>query len=292
MRSIARAYIVLQGERYHPAYISNHKSILGSLIDIVVGTDKRQRDFRTFKISCAGSESPEVRRISRYVQETYGLEENEEADLKIHIIKIDDMWEIGIQVTPRPLSVRDYRAINMSGAMDSTIAYAVNSLGNVGTSASYLNIFSGSATLLIEAGQCYPNLRKLIGFDNNKEHLSYAIKNIKKAGLIKRIQVKEADIFDGPDLGKFDAIASDLPFGMSISKNEDLERLYKAFIKYCEEALEPNGKLVLYTSEYRLIEPIVSKSRLKIIRSLQLKFITSVGAYLKPKILVCKFKAR
>jgi tRNA G10 N-methylase Trm11 len=102
--------------------------------------------------------------------------------------------------------------------------------------------------------------------------------------------VKELDIFDKPDLGKFDAIASDLPFGMSILKGEDLEKLYETFIQYCEDVLNTTGRLVVYTSEYEIIEPILLKSKFKIIQSLQLKFITNVDAYLRPKIIVCEFK--
>jgi len=286
LRSVLRAYLVLQSDTYHPTYISNHKSILGNLIGIVVKYD----NFKTFKISCAGSDSPEVRSIVKYIQNTYRMEEGDEADLKIHIIKSEDIWEIGIQITSRPLSVRDYKIVNMSGAMDPTIAYAVNSFCNLDSACSYLNVFSGSATLLIEAAECYSNLEKLIGFDNNKKHLSLSIKNIKKAGLIKRVQVKEADIFDKPNFGTFDAIVSDLPFGMSISKNEDLEKLYTNFIQYCEDILNNGGRLVIYTSEYELIEPILLKSQFKIVQSLQLKFITNVDAYLRPKIIVCEFK--
>ncbi|MFA7216717.1 MAG: methyltransferase domain-containing protein [Candidatus Paceibacterota bacterium] len=286
LRSVARAYLVAQDSVYHPTYISNHKSVLGNLIDIVVKYDS----FNTFKISCAGSDSPEVRDTAKYIKDTYELQESEEADLKIHIIKTDDIWEMGVQITPRPLSVRDYRVVNMSGAMDPTIAYAANSFCNLESAHSYLNIFSGSATLLIEAGQCYPNLNKLIGFDNEKKHLSLSIQNIKKAGLIEKVQVKEFDIFDKPDLGKFDVIVSDLPFGMSISKGENLEKLYETFIQYCEGVLNTTGRLVIYTSEYEIIEPILLKSKFKVVQSLQLKFITNVDAYLRPKIIVCEFK--
>lgn len=286
LRSVARAYLVAQDSVYHPTYISNHKSVLGNLVDIVIKNDV----FKTFKISCAGSDSPEVRDIAKYIKDTYELQESDEADLKIHIIKTDDIWEMGVQITPRPLSVRDYRVVNMSGAMDPTIAYAANSFCNLESAHSYLNIFSGSATLLIEAGQCYPNLNKLIGFDNEKKHLSLSIQNIKKAGLIEKVQVKEFDIFDKPDLGKFDVIVSDLPFGMSISKGEDLEKLYETFTKYCEDVLNTTGRLVVYTSEYEIIEPILLKSKFKVMQSLQLKFITNVDAYLRPRIIVCEFK--
>jgi len=288
LRSVARAYLVLQGEKYHPSYISNHKSVLGYIIDFII--EGNTKNFSSFKISCAGSDSPEVKNISNYIKEKYNLTEKDEADLKIHIIKSEEVWEVGAQVTPRPLSVRDYKVANMSGAMDPTIAFAVNSFCNLEKAHSYLNIFSGSATLLIEAGQFFQNIEKLIGFDNNKKHLSISVKNLKKAGLIDKIQIKEADIFDKPDFGKFDAITSDLPFGMLISKNEDLDKLYKNFVEYCEEKLNPNGRLVIYTSEYEIIESVLAKSSFNVIQSLQLKFITNVNAYLRPKIIVCEYK--
>jgi len=288
LRSVSRAYIIVQNSKYNPLYISNHKSILGNLIEIIISGNKDK--FRTFKIICAGSDSPEVRSIAEYIQKTYGLTEKEEADMKIHIVKRDEIWEIGIQITPRPLSSRDYKIKNMSGAMDPTIAYAVNSLCELENANSYLNIFSGSATLLIEAGQCYPNLKQLVGFDNNKKYISLAIQNIKKAGLIKKIKLKEKDVFDKPDLGGFDVITSDLPFGMSISKNEDLENLYQCFIEYCQETLNHGGKLVVYTSEHEMLEKIILESKFKIIKTLELKFITSVNMYLRPKIFVCRLK--
>jgi tRNA G10 N-methylase Trm11 len=288
MKSVARSYVTARNAKYHPSYISNHKSLLGDLIRLVV--EGAPYTFSSFTMNCAGSDSPEVRSIAHYIQETHRLIESDNADLKIHIIKLEDLWEIGVQITPRPLSVRDYRVMNMRGAMNPTIAYAVNSFCRLEESLSYLNIFSGSATLLIEAGQCYPNLQKLIGFDNDKSHLSLSMRNVKSAGLIKRIQVREGSMFDKPDFGIFDAIASDLPFGMSSAKDENLEDLYKAFLEYCEEKLNPHGRLVMYTNAFEIIESLLRDSRFKIVQSLQITFITNVNAYLKPKILVCEFR--
>jgi 23S rRNA G2445 N2-methylase RlmL len=289
LRSVARAYVVVQDSKYNPLYISNHKSILGGLTEVVINNGEKNT-FKTFKITCAGSESKEVRSVAEYIKVTYGLIEKEEADMKIHIVKYDEIWEMGIQITPRPLSLRDYKIKNMSGAMDPTIAYSVNSLCGLENVSSYLNVFSGSATLLIEAGQYYSNIKQLVGFDNDKKHISLAIQNIKKAGLIKRVQLKEKDIFDKPNIGMFDVITSDLPFGMVISKNENLENLYECFIEYSQEKLNPEGKLVVYTSEHEILEKIIKKSKFKIIKTFELKFMTSVNAYLHPKIFVCRFK--
>jgi tRNA G10 N-methylase Trm11 len=288
LRSVARAYVVMQNSKYNPYYISNHKSIVGNLIEVVINASKD--GFKTFRIICAGSDSPEVRSIAEYIQRTYGLMEEEEADMKIHIINTGSTWEVGVQITPRPLSLRAYKVVHMSGAMDPTIAYAVNSLCELENANSYLNIFSGSATLLIEAGQCYPNLKTLVGFDNNKEYISLAIQNIKKAGLIRRVKLQEKDIFDKPDLGKFDVITSDLPFGMAIAKNEDLNGLYRCFLEYCQETLHHLGTLVVYISEHEMLKKSILESKFEIVKVLELKFMTAVNAYLRPKIFVCRFK--
>jgi len=285
LRSVSRVYVVLRGPKCNPLYISNHKSLLGNLVENILSKNE-VGSFQTFRIFCAGSDSKEVKEINSYIENTFKFRKALDADLKIHIIKTEDLWEVGIQITARPLSVRDYKVVNMSGAMDPTIAYSMNSLCDLENVKSYLNIFSGSGTLLIEAGLSYQNIDTLIGFDKDKEHLSLCIQNIKKAGLIKKIKVEEFDIFDNPDLEKFDVITSDLPFGMAISKNEDLEKLYNAFINYSQEHLNINGKVAVYTSEFELLEKIISKSNFEIVQEVNIKFITSEEHYLSTKILV------
>jgi len=143
---------------------------------------------------------------------------------------------------------------------------------------------------MIEAGLNYKNLEKIIGFDNNKEHLSLSIQNIKKSGLIRKIEVKEADIYDDPNLGKFDVITADLPFGMVISKNDDLKLLYKTFIKYCENNLNNNGKLGVYTSEFEIFEKLLADSRFELEKQIKLDLITNEEQYLPVKILILNLK--
>jgi 23S rRNA G2445 N2-methylase RlmL len=176
---------------------------------------------------------------------------------------------------------------HIKGGINPTVAYAMNSFCDLERSHSYLNVCSGSATLLIEAAGINKNL-KLLGFDNNNKHNSQAIQNIKKAGLITLIQIKSADVFDSPDFGMFDVITSDLPFGMQISKDEDLKKLYKAFVTYCEDKLNKEGTLAVYTSEWQLLKDILEKSKFAIIKTLNFKLSTSVGSYIYPKAFVCK----
>ena len=288
LRSVNYVNIISENPEYNPTYISKHKSILGNLINEVLRN--KTKIFKTFKISCAGSDSPEIKDIIKYIESEYKFEQSLVADLKIYMAKIGDTWEIGVQATKRPLSVRDYKVCNMSGAMDPTIAYSLNYLCGIDKKKTYLNIFSGSATLLIEAGLSSDNLDTLIGFDNNKTHLSMAYQNIRKAGLIKKIKLYEKDIYSFPNIGKFEVIVADLPFGMVISKNEDLSKLYKTFLDYSDQTLDIGGTIGVYTSEAELFKEIIKKSDFKVVNNLKLKLVTNVESYIYPEIFICKKK--
>lgn len=287
LRSIANVFIVKKDKNLHPQYLSKHKSILGNLIEITLQT--KTQVFKTFMISCAGSDSQEIKDIESYIATTYKLNKNNDADLKISIGKSNDIWELAVCLTNRPLTVRDYKISNITGAINPSIAYSMNVLCNSESAESYLNIFSGSATLLIEAGIVNPKL-KLLGFDNDGKRTAEAINNIKKAGLLKSIILKNEDIFNKPHLGTFDCITSDLPFGMQISKTQNLKSLYKTLVEYCEQTLNQRGTLVTYTTEHELLKEILKESKFSIIKEIDMKLVTSVNSYIYPKIFVCKLK--
>jgi tRNA G10 N-methylase Trm11 len=202
--------------------------------------------FKTFRLSCAGEQSKEVSEIKKYIKDVYELSENILADLDIYIGK-SNVWEVGVRVSKRPLTLRDYKEENIKGGMNASIAYAMNSFCDLLRSRTYLNIFSGSGTLLVEAGIENQKL-KLVGFDIDGKTNALAAKNIKNAGLIKNIKLVKADIFQNPDLGNFDVIASDLPFGMHILKGENLEKLDILEIAHFYEKSE-GGYLVQYDVE-------------------------------------------
>ncbi|MEI6352916.1 MAG: methyltransferase [Candidatus Nomurabacteria bacterium] len=288
LRSVNYISLVIDNKNLNPLYLSNRKSILKDMIDIVL--NKKLDKFSKFKISCAGSISPEVRSIVRYIEQEYKMTENVDADLKIAIAKIGDEWEVSVQISKRPISVRNYKVGNMAGAMDPTVAFALNEYCELKDKKTYLNAFSGSGTLLIEAGLAYHNLENMIGFDNNKKHLSLSYRNINQAGLIKRINLKEENIYNQPDLGKFDVIVADLPFGMVISKSEDLGNLYKSFLEYSMKFLNQDGVLGVYTSEHKLFKSVMDFSKWEIVKEVELKLVTSVDSYLYPKIMILKKK--
>lgn len=288
LRSITNIYITTLHPNYHPTHIARHKSILGNLIEKVLS--QKQFKFQTFELSCAGQDSPEVQKIIHYITSHFKLEfKKTDADLKIFIGKNEHSWEIGVCLTPRPLTQRPYRVTNIAGSLNPTIAYAMNSLLDLGETKNYLNIFSGNATLLIESALTHPNI-SYQGFDNDGKRIAESIKNIQSAGLIKKINITKADIFNNPEFGKFDNIATDLPFGMKILKNGELEILYNATLDYIQNNLNTSGTAVIYTTEHVLLEKLMHKKGMNIAKELSIKIITSVNSYIYPKIIVYKNK--
>lgn len=374
LKSVVNVFLVQRGEKLHPLHINNHKSILGDMIETVLlleksraeknsaessvkkkSTPKAKSAFKTFKLRCAGSDSPEVQSIQRYISETFKLQAIDEfsrastnattdtetsgpnsgsntgVDLDMYIHKPDALWEVGVRLTPRPLSVRDYKIEHIKGGINPTVAYAMNTFAfshmfsqtkitPLQLDFSYLNICSGSATLLIEAYFQMVRLQSaeafagvsghFLGFDIDKKTNSQAIHNIQNAGLIRDIQIKTADLLDKPDFADkgrkedekgevrgsakfatFDIITSDLPFGMQIGKGDDLDKLYKTFVEYTTEKLKENGVLVVYTTEADTFGKALRGSAFTIDKTVSLKLTTSVGSIIQPKIFVCNKKA-
>lgn len=349
LKSVTNVFLVQRGEKLHPPHISNHKSILGDMIETALAlekqsTPKARSAFKTFRLRCAGSDSPEAQAIQGYISENFKLQVvsatpietvGAGVDLDTYIHKPDALWEVGVRLTPRPLSVRDYKIEHIKGGINPTVAYAMNTMAflhtvtrtpslssphlpdhNTHANLSYLNICSGSATLLIEACLQFEKLKEsaksggvevsatsangyFLGFDIDKKTNSQAIHNIQNAGLIRDIQIKTADLLDNPDFGatlgnefaKFDIITSDLPFGMQIGKNDDLDKLYKAFVEYATEKLKENGVLVVYTTEVDTLGKALRGSAFTIEKTISLKLTTSVGSIIQPKIFVCSKKA-
>ena len=333
LKSVMNVFLVQRGEKLHPLHINNHKSILGDMIETVLRLEKekyapnKKSAFKTFKLRCAGSDSPEAQAIQKYISETFKLQAvqtantvssviNTEAgnlslgvDLDMYIHRPDALWEVGVRLTPRPLSVRDYKIEHIKGGINPTVAYAMNVMAFLQSQShsqthsqsdfSYLNICSGSATLLIEARLQSTTTDAsmnghFLGFDIDKKTNSQAIRNIQNAGLIRDIQIKTADLLDKPDFGdecaQFDVITSDLPFGMQIGKDEDLDKLYKTFVEYTTEKLKKDGVLVVYTTEIETFGKALRGSAFTIDKTISLKLTTSVGSIIQPKIFVCSKK--
>ncbi len=74
---------------------------------------------------------------------------------------------------------------------------------------------------------------------------------------------------------------------MQINKGQDLTKLYEQFIKYSQNVLNHNGKLIVYTTEYEIFEKLIKESPFEIVERLDLTIYSSINSYLYPKIFIC-----
>lgn len=272
--------------KFNPKYLSNHKNILGKMIDkvLIFSTNK----FKSYYISCAGSDTVEIFELKQFVEYNYKLVWEQQADLRINIGKIYDEWIISIRISNRPLSLRNWKVSNVEGGLNPTIAYCMNILSCPEPDERYLNVMSGSATLLIERA-IYMGAKQLVGFDHDGVRNTLAIENIKKAKLIKLIQLNTQDIFNEPNFGQFRTITCDLPWGQLVGKKENLEDLYNKFLIYVSRYLQIDGSCVILTLNKDIVQKILCSLGLVIENEIRLKISTNTKniykVYINPIIL-------
>lgn len=281
LKSVNNVYLQVSSPTLNPKYLRKSIEVLFQMVDLVV-----DEKFKTVNINCAGHDSKEIQSLIHQIESKYKLVNDPEADLQINYGKLNNDWEISIRITNRPLSLRDWREVNIPGGLNPTIAHAMNVLSQPKPTDDYLNIFSGSGTLLIE--RAHWGAKSLLGVDINGLYNSYAIKNIKKANLLKLIQLRKHDINETPDLGQFDVITANLPFGIMQGKGENLDEIYKNFIITVKKSLKESGRIVAYTIHDELLRKYADEFGIKLDGELSLEVSTSGSGKMYPKIIYTK----
>lgn len=181
------------------------------------------------------------------------------------------------------LADRNWRVCNIPGGMKAPLAYAMNQISQPSDTDRYLNIFSGSATLLIERAKMQKS-GELIGFDYNGNTNTCAVKNLKAAKVVQSVSIHTHDIYDEPNLREFNVITSDLPFGEDIGNKDELPQLYSQVLRYSLKHIKKHGKIVLFTMKTSIFEKTAKEIGINITKEWQLKLPNSNGKYYYPKI--------
>src|SRR5207302_4929243 len=97
-------------------------------------------------------------------------------------------WETLVRLSPRPLSARPWRVCNLPGALDATAASAIARLAGPRPDERYLNLASGSGTLLIERLALGP-AGPAVGVELDPRALDCARRNLDASGYISGVTV-------------------------------------------------------------------------------------------------------
>lgn len=238
-----------------------HLRALLSMIRTVLIHDPYQT-FHGFRFSAAGQESAVFSRLAAALQEATGLRhDQDEGELLLRVRPHGEGWAVLARLTPRPLSARSWRACNMPGGLNATLAVAMLELAGVQPDDRVLNPMCGSGTLLIERA-ALAAAGRLMGCDISPDSLACARQNVQAANLTGRIELVQADAtrLELPD-GGFDLVVADVPWGDAVGTHSGNEALYPAFLEEMARVGTPAARLVVLTHEIKLFERVLERQR-------------------------------
>jgi ubiquinone/menaquinone biosynthesis C-methylase UbiE len=214
--------------------------------------------FRSFRLSAPGRDSAALRRLRAELTERTGLGEGpDDGDLYLRIRRARQPaggWEALVRLSPRPLSARTWRAFNLPGALNATIAAAMVELSRPRRSDRVLNLMCGSGTILVERLARAP-AALAAGCDLDPAALAGTRVNLDAAGLGAAAALSRMDAtalaFRG---GSFQVLLADLPYGHRMGSHEANAALYPAVLAEAARVTEPGGVMVLVTHELRLFQ--------------------------------------
>ena len=231
----------------------------------------------SFGIGAAGSGSSVVQRLQRELAHELELASAAEGKGELHMrlarCKEASGWEALVRTTARPLSKREYRQVDVPGALNATVAYAMTRCGDLPRLARILNLCSGTSTIVIEHGLARSG-DQLIALDCNLEMLESGRTNALAAGLGGRISVMRADARGTPlPASSFDRLYADLPFGHHVGTHTDNLELYPALLQEAARLAKPGADFIALTHELRLMRRCLAGSSWRIVeqRSINLR---------------------
>lgn len=241
-------------------------------------------------IGAAGAGSAVIRRLKNELAEALGIPANEDDKGELYFrlarSRESDGWDVLARLTEQPLSKRCWRAVDVPGALNATVAYAMTRLGSPREGERILNLCSGTATFLIEHALSMRSA-KLLGLDYNDDMLAAARLNLSSSGTSDRIHQIQADVTHIPlPNDSVDRIFGDLPFGNHIGSHEENLRSYPRLFRDAARVARENAAFVLLTHEISLMHSLLPESDWIVESQLKINL-----AGLHPRIFVLKRKS-
>jgi 16S rRNA G966 N2-methylase RsmD len=225
-----------------------------ALVRLIVRV-RRHQEFRSFRFEAAGSGSTVFLSLAALLERELGIPfdpDEGELVLKVrHAFDAPDEWEVAVRLTPRPLSVREWRVQDYRGALNGTTPTVRDR---------FLNVMCGSGTLLIER-LLRSKVARCEGIDSSDEALRAAHANITAANFSKRITITAGDATELPFADhSFDVCCADLPWGERIGSRARNRTLYGGTLTELGRVIVPKGRLVLLTQHIDALDRALAQS--------------------------------
>jgi len=193
---------------------------------------------------------------------TWRLDE-EAADVEFWATQIGGELLVAVRLSDEHMRHRDYKIAHRPGSLRPSIAAAMAWLSEPRDDDIVLDPFCGTGTVLIERAQM-ARYKNLIGSDRDPGAIRAARENI--GPRYKPIELHED--WDAGSLPLADdsvtKIVSNLPWGIKHGSHAANRRLYADWIAELNRVLASKGKMVLLTSEWRLMRDLADRGALAV----------------------------
>ena len=255
MRSVHYVQVLLYG--FELPLDNELESIERELESLVVEPLREARCFRVTTKRSGRHEfsSMDVQRVAGAVLErNHGCAVDlKRYDVNVRVDVYDRLCLVGLQLNDRALSNRYRRGYRPRAALKAPVAYASGAL---------LDPFCGSGTILIEAGQLWPQL-ELCGCDIDERAVDGARVNAAAAGLGDRLQLLRVDARRLDEVyaaGSFRTIVTNPPYGVRFGKHLNFSRFYQRLLHQCWTVLAAGGIMVVVVWKRGLFSRALSQS--------------------------------
>jgi 23S rRNA G2445 N2-methylase RlmL len=267
LRSVVAAYLVEEFGVPRPRALLGHEHF-SRIVDCATSVVELGT-FRTLRVSAAGSESSVLTRFARELADALRLEVTDgPGDLLVGLRRGGPGWQVLIRTSPRPLSARSWRVCDFPGALNATAAHAMVRLSQPQTDEMFVNVACGSATLLVERALASAAGR-LVGYDLDPTVLDCARANLAAAGV--RAELVHGDARQlTHETGSVRTVVGDLPYAQLLGSAASNASLYPELVAEAARVLQPGGRLVLVTTQRRLMGSVIAQvsAQLRIEREL------------------------
>lgn len=263
LQTAGSVYLVRRFDIPRPLALLGHQHFqtLIRMIETVAGLHPEDT-FKTFRVSAAGEGSRVFIRLREEISRRTGLTDSQEGDLLLRVrrpVGTGGGFEVSVRLSPRPLSARPWRVCDMPGALNATVARVMVELTVPRPDDRFLNMASGSGTLMIERLLHGP-AREVMGAETDPLALECARANLEAAGLAESARLERWDAGDVPlPDGYVTALCADLPFGHLLGSHSENERLYPRILREGARLATPGTRMALLTSEARLLDHLLSR---------------------------------
>lgn len=262
LQAINAAYLLQTYDIPRPKAFLGHQHLTRLLDQIGIALSlKEPNAYTTIHINAAGSSSSVMQRLLSELAGATNLQpNNHEGDLMLRLRRAahGEGWDALVRLSPRPNATRDWRVVDVPGALNGAVAFAMSMLTDPTPDDVVLNALCGSASLAIERRRLL-EAEKIYACDRDADMLAAATQNIAAAGFTDDIAVRPWDATDVPlPPGSVNTILADLPFGNHVGSHKENIDLYPRLLIEAARLAKRGGRFILITHEVTLMDAVLA----------------------------------